>query len=76
MMHWESWQSFWAMGGYAFFVWSSFGMTALLIILECWQLKSAWKKELTLLHSAIELDQDLAALQKQPSRPLDEGVQS
>jgi len=76
MMHWESWQSFWAMGGYALYVWSSFGMTALLIALECWQVKSTWKKELALLHSAIELEQDLAALQKHPKGTVVEGVHS
>ncbi len=29
-----SWTEFWHMGGYAFFVWSSYGVTALLILAE------------------------------------------
>ena len=76
MMHWESWQSFWAMGGYALYVWSSFGMTALLIALECWQVKSAWRQELDLLHSAMELDQDLSALHQRSSHLSNGDLQS
>jgi heme exporter protein D len=30
-MMWESWQAFWAMGGYGLYVWGSFGMTALCV---------------------------------------------
>jgi heme exporter protein D len=30
-MNWESWQAFWAMGGYGLYVWGSFGMTVLCI---------------------------------------------
>lgn len=30
-MSWESWQAFWAMGGYGLYVWGSFGMTLLCI---------------------------------------------
>jgi heme exporter protein CcmD len=60
MMHWQTWQAFWDMGGYALYVWSSFGVTVLLIALECWQVSSAWQKELALLRSTIELEQDLA----------------
>lgn len=30
-MNWESWQAFWAMGGFGLYVWSSFGMTLLCI---------------------------------------------
>ena len=36
-MRWESWSQFWAMGGYAFYVWGSVGVTALLMALEVWQ---------------------------------------
>ena len=28
-MQFESWQAFWHMGGYAFYVWASFGVTFL-----------------------------------------------
>jgi heme exporter protein D len=37
-MQWHSWTEFWQMGGYGFYVWGSFGATALVVILEIWQL--------------------------------------
>ncbi|HUH59597.1 MAG TPA: heme exporter protein CcmD [Candidimonas sp.] len=33
-MHWDSWSSFWRMGGDAFFVWGSYGAAVALIALE------------------------------------------
>ncbi len=33
-MQWESWSAFWDMGGAAFFVWGSYGLTFALIALE------------------------------------------
>ena len=36
-MRWSSWAEFWAMGGYALYVWGSFAVTALLMALEVWQ---------------------------------------
>ncbi len=36
-MRWTSWAEFWAMGGYAVYVWGSFAMTACLMALEAWQ---------------------------------------
>lgn len=38
MMHWESIDAFFAMGGYAFYVWLSFGLTALCVAVELLQL--------------------------------------
>ena len=34
MAQWESWSAFWDMGGAAFFVWGSYGLTFALIALE------------------------------------------
>jgi heme exporter protein D len=34
MMQWASWSAFWDMGGAAFFVWGSYGLTFALIALE------------------------------------------
>lgn len=62
MMHWQSWQDFWAMGGYALYVWASFGVSALMIVLECWQLSNAWHHELELLRASVELDSSLASV--------------
>ena len=33
-MAWASWSEFWAMGGYGFYVWGSYGVTVLLIVIE------------------------------------------
>jgi len=38
-MQWHSWAEFWQMGGYGFYVWGSFGITALVIVGEIWQLR-------------------------------------
>lgn len=40
-MRWESWGEFWAMGGYAVYVWGSLGVTALLLAMEVWQARRA-----------------------------------
>jgi len=34
MIHWNSFSDFLAMGGYGLYVWGSFGMTALIMVLE------------------------------------------
>ena len=33
-MQWNSWSAFFNMGGYAFYVWFSFGLTALCAVIE------------------------------------------
>lgn len=38
-MNWESWDAFWAMGGYGLYVWGSFGVTLLGIVGEVWLLR-------------------------------------
>ncbi len=40
-MIWNSWTEFWAMGGYALYVWGSFGVTALCVALEMIWVKNA-----------------------------------
>jgi heme exporter protein D len=35
-MQWNSISEFFAMGGYAFYVWGSFGLTALAMVGEMW----------------------------------------
>ena len=39
-MQWHSVSEFFAMGGYAFYVWGSFGATALVMALEVWQVRA------------------------------------
>ena len=40
-MKWNTWAEFWAMGGYAVYVWGSVGVTALLLAVEVWQARWA-----------------------------------
>ena len=35
-MSWNSWEEFWDMGGYAFFVWGSYGVVFAGVALERW----------------------------------------
>jgi len=39
-MQWHSVSEFFNMGGYAFYVWGSFGATALVMVLEVWQVRA------------------------------------
>lgn len=34
MIYWDSFSDFLAMGGYGLYVWGSFGMTALIVVVE------------------------------------------
>jgi heme exporter protein D len=43
-MNWESASHFWAMGGYGFFVWGSYGVTAAVIAAELIALSRRMKK--------------------------------
>jgi heme exporter protein D len=39
-MQWNSLAEFWDMGGYAFYVWGSFGITALVAAYEIWEVRA------------------------------------
>ena len=39
-MQWLSLADFLNMGGYAFYVWGSFGITALVMMVEVWQVRA------------------------------------
>ncbi len=39
-MNWGSTGDFWAMGGYAFYVWGSYGAVVAVIAIELWLLKA------------------------------------
>lgn len=39
-MQWLSVEDFFHMGGYAFYVWGSFGITALVVGVEIWQVRA------------------------------------
>lgn len=38
-MNWKSAADFWAMGGYGFFVWGSYGAVVVIVAIEIWLLK-------------------------------------
>jgi len=40
-MEWASWSEFWDMGGYGLYVWGSYGVTALVLLIEVILLKRA-----------------------------------
>jgi len=46
-MNWQSWSEFWAMGGAGFFVWGSYGLTLLLILVALIHLFQRRKHTLT-----------------------------
>jgi len=55
-MRWSSWPEFWAMGGYALYVWGSFAVTALLMLIEVVQARRHRREVLRQLQAARELD--------------------
>jgi heme exporter protein D len=70
-MRWSSWSEFWAMGGYALYVWGSFSVTALLMLIEVWQARRHRGEVLQQLQIARELDaQDRSRSASAPSQEL------
>lgn len=55
-MRWESWADFWAMGGYAVYVWGSVGVTFALMAIEVWQAAAARREALRQVRSQMALD--------------------
>lgn len=53
-MQWNSVSEFFAMGGYALYVWGSFGATALVMLVESWLIRSQRKHILRNLRSELE----------------------
>lgn len=45
-MNWGGWDNFWAMGGYAFYVWGSYAVTVLLIFAEIVSLRARRRRAL------------------------------
>ena len=52
-MQWNSVSEFFAMGGYAFYVWGSFGATALVVVAEIFLLRSQRKELLEHLRNEL-----------------------
>lgn len=45
-MEWASWSDFWAMGGYGMYVWGSYAVTVLAIVVEIILLRHGRKETL------------------------------
>lgn len=57
MMHWNSVADFIAMGGYAGYVWGSFGVTALIIIIEPILARRAQRQTIARLQRQLRAEQ-------------------
>lgn len=57
-MQWLSVADFFYMGGYAFYVWGSFGITALVAIFEIWQVRAQRRQIVRNLYSQNESEAD------------------
>ena len=55
-MQWNSVGDFFAMGGYAFYVWGSFGITALVVIIEMLLVRGRRKEVVDQLRSEFLAD--------------------
>ena len=57
-MNGVSWDAFWAMGGYGLYVWGSYGVVTIALVLEVWQARSAKRQVVQMLKD--ELGDNLA----------------
>jgi heme exporter protein D len=57
-MQWHSVSEFLEMGGYALYVWSSFGISALVVIAEIWQVRARRRDIMRNLSHETDSDRD------------------
>ncbi|HRE17280.1 MAG TPA: heme exporter protein CcmD [Rhodocyclaceae bacterium] len=57
MMHWNSFADFIAMGGYAGYVWGSFGVTALILVVEPMLARRAQRQTIARLKRQLRAEQ-------------------
>jgi len=57
-MQWNSVSEFLDMGGYALYVWGSFGITALVAVFEVWQVRAQRRAVLRNLSNELESNVD------------------
>lgn len=57
-MQWQSMSDFLAMGGRGFYVWGSYGVSAVLILAELWLLRQRRRSTLARLYSLQQLEKD------------------
>ncbi len=58
MIYWQSLADFLAMGGRGFFVWGSYGLSLLLIVIEIWLLRRSRRQSLRRLQQLQALERD------------------
>lgn len=58
-LNWSSWSDFAAMGGYAGFVWGSFGVTAVVVVIEAFAVRARRRAAI----SALEEESDAGVAQ-------------
>ena len=57
-MIWNSWNDFWAMGGYGLYVWGSFGVTALCMLVEIFWVQRAREQALHQIANELAAEQN------------------
>jgi heme exporter protein D len=57
-MIWNSWNDFWAMGGYGLYVWGSFGVTALCMLVEIFWVQRAREQALNQIANELAAEQN------------------
>jgi len=57
-MIWNSWNDFWAMGGYGLYVWGSFGVTALCMLVEIVWIQRAREQALNQIANELAAEQN------------------
>ena len=57
-MIWNSWTEFWAMGGYGLYVWGSFGVTALCMLVEIFWVQRAREQALNQIANELAAEQN------------------
>ena len=53
-MKWASWSDFWAMGGYGLYVWGSYAMVALVLLLEVYSVAQRQRRAMARIHEQQE----------------------
>jgi heme exporter protein D len=56
-MQWNSFQDFWHMGGYGFYVWTSYGLTAVVVAVEIVQTRMRRKRVLQQLRDNFDSEE-------------------
>ena len=57
-MIWNSFNDFWAMGGYGLYVWGSFGVTALCMLVEIFWVQRAREQALNQIANELAAEQN------------------